>query len=537
VLNEYFSSVFTLDDNKFPEINYKLPTILETCIFSDSIVLNAIRKLRPKLSAGPDGYPSFFLKNVAFYICKPLSIIFEISYRTHSLPNEWLQSNVVPIHKKGPKNKVQNYRPISLTSVCCKIMETIVKGKVMSYLETNNILSSCQYGFRSYHSTVSQLLFCTDEWTKKIDSKKNVDVIYFDFAKAFDTVCHNKLIQKLSAIGISGNLLLWIQSFLSNRTQKILVNGFKSNISEVKSGVPQGSVLGPLLFLIYINDLPSLLNDVTCVMFADDLKIFHTVDNKEQVCKLQNAINTINIWAKTWQLQLSPSKCIVLHLGKTNPAASYFIENQAINEESECRDLGVMIDSDLKFTKHIKNIVKIAYFKINQLFKVFRSKNRQNLLLAYITYIRPTLEYASSIWSPYLLKDIHVIERVQKFFTRRLLKKLNLNYTERLTQLNLESLETRRIKADLLETYKHVNNIGNRKLETFFKLSKNPYKANSMNLYIEYSRLDLRKHWFSSRIAPIWNSLPENVKKLKSETTFKHELEKIDLRKYCRGPT
>jgi hypothetical protein len=275
ILNKYFVSVFTEDDNNLPIFYKNITTELKHCIFTPEIVKKALKCLKPCFSSGPDKLPSFFIKKLSNFICMPLTTIFEVSFRTHKLPAAWLQSNIIPIHKKGSKHDVKNYRPISLTNVCCRVMESIIKRRINQYVTENQYLSKMQFGFRTNHSTCSQLLYCTNIWSEKIDKRKAVDVIYFDFAKAFDTVCHSKLLLKLGSYGIKGDLFAWIKAFLSDRKQKVIVNQGVSNEEKVISGVPQGSVLGPLLFLIYINDLPNILpQNIQCAMFADDLKLF-----------------------------------------------------------------------------------------------------------------------------------------------------------------------------------------------------------------------------------------------------------------------
>ena len=431
---------------------------------------------------------------------------------------------------------VENYRPISLTCICCKIMESIIKAQTTEFLEKNGLLSKCQFGFRSGKSTSLQLLQCTDYWTKKLDNKTPVDIIYLDFAKAFDTVSHIKLDEKVQRCGIKGDLLLWLRAFLSNRTQRVCVNNTFSSSCNVSSGVPQGSVLGPLMFLIFINDLPDIVcDDVNCVLFADDVKIYRSICSSKDNESLQSTLDKISLWCSRWKLKLSTSKCITLHLGKNNPNFIYTLNREKLETEKSCRDLGVLVSEDCKFSKHINNIVKSAYQKVWQIMKVFESKDAKLLVKAFTTFIRPVLEYCSIIWSPFLLKDINLIEKVQKRFTKRICKNKQASYAQRLKFFDLQSLEERRIKIDLIETFKFMHHTQSRNFEDFFCKSRNSF-GQSNKLYVNFSRTDMRKNWFGNRVCFLWNKLPPQIRKAGTLLEFKRLLDSFEVKaSFCRG--
>ena len=239
----------------------------------------------------------------------------------------------------------------------CKIFEKVVKNKLCNHLLENDLLSEHQFGFVPGRSCVTQLLVTIQEWMKNLDEGLVTDVAYMDFRKAFDAVPHKRLIYKLQKYGIDGNLLLWIKDFLSQRTQYVKVNDSKSDVLPVISGVPQGSVLGPMLFVYYINDLPNSCA-VNCKIFADDTKAFTQIRNDNDILLLQNSIDSMFTWTQTWQLNFNAAKCKILHIGEKNPHHTYYIgqgnERGPLETTNLEKDLGVLVDSNLNFEEHIQ---------------------------------------------------------------------------------------------------------------------------------------------------------------------------------------
>ena len=276
ILNEFFSSVFTHEDlNNFPKSRTRIfRSKLEDIEITEEIVLDALTSLNGSKSPGPDAIHPRILKECATIIAHPLSLIFKSSLASSELPTQWKLANVTPVFKKGNKHSRENYRPISLTSIVCRLMERLLKNAIVDHLEKNSLFSNSQWGFRGKRSCASQLLKVFEEVTAYIEEDHCVDIIYFDLAKGFDSVPHERLLRKIESYGIDGNFLNWIKSFLRDRKQRVVLNGFKSSWSNVVSGVPQGSVLGPLLFLLYVNDLPECIENCKVAMFADDLKLY-----------------------------------------------------------------------------------------------------------------------------------------------------------------------------------------------------------------------------------------------------------------------
>ena len=292
--NRYFASVFTHDDGNIPHFSRRVDSSSGCCDvnFTPVKVMRVLKALKQKNSYGPDGFPNLLLKKLANVICEPLAFIFQSSFNCHVLPACWLHALVTPVFKKGPTSNPSNYRPISLTCVCCRVMERIINLELLNYLSQHGLISKYQHGFLCKHSTCSNLLESVHDWCVALNNKYTTDIIYVDFQKAFDSVSHQKLIIKLEGYGVHGDLLEWLKAFLSNRTQAVNISGCVSDIAHVISGVPQGSVLGPTLFLLFINDIEGILfgTSVNMKLFADDMKLYssftHPLCDLQVVCEI-----------------------------------------------------------------------------------------------------------------------------------------------------------------------------------------------------------------------------------------------------------
>ena len=306
---------------------------------------------------------------------------------------------------------------------------------------------------------MTQLLVYLDKCAEMIAKGKVVDSIYLDFQKAFDTVPHRRLIGKLEAYGITGSTLEWIREYLNGRTQTVVVNGEKSAEAPVMSGIPQGTVLGPLLFVVYINDL---LDNISSngLLYADDTKIFRQISSKKDAEELQLDIMKLEEWAKTWLLKFHPDKCHVLSLGKienTKHTHRYRICEQEMEHVYEEKDLGVVFDSEMSFREHIANKINKANSITGLIRRSFTFLDCESFTKLYCALVRPHLEYGQSIWSPHLMKDLDAIENVQIRATRLVDGLRNMSYSERLQKLDLPTLRYRRLRGDIIEIFKHVH--------------------------------------------------------------------------------
>ncbi len=376
--------------------------------------------MKDKISRSPEGIPSFFIKRTAYSLLTPLTFIFNSTLKTHIVPEQWKSSIIVPIFKKGDRSNPLNYRPIALTSSFSRLFESILHNKISDYLFTYSLVSPHQYGFIHNRSSSDQLLVCIYQWLTSIFKGSNIHVIYTDIAKAFDTVSHKKLIHVIQSYGINLDIIQWFQNFLYNRVQCVCIGSSVSDSLPVHSGVPQGSVIGPLTFILYINHITSCVDSLTDVrgimLFADDTKLFDTDPNS-----LQLSLNNTVSWLKAHQLNIAPNKCnsICLHKPRSQCVPpSFTINDKTINYTSLIKDLGIFISEDLTWESHINRIVKKASLKTYQILKCFKTKNIWILRKLFVTYVRPQLEFNTSVWSPHLIKNITLIESVQKRYTK-----------------------------------------------------------------------------------------------------------------------
>ena len=526
-LASFFNSVFSEE----PTDHWTLPPstsppIDQDIIINEEITYDLLSQLNRTKSPGPDGLHPRVLFETKEAIAKPLSIIYQHSLAQGELPSIWKVANITAIHKKGDKRIAGNYRPVSLTSIPCKIMEKIIRKKIMDHLITNRILSNKQYGFITGRSTLIQLLKVLDQWTEALDRGTEIDVIFLDFKKAFDRVPHQRLIDKLKFYGINGQILTWITAFLQNRKQRVSIHEATSQWAEVKSGIPQGSVLGPTLFIIFINSLP----DTTIsplFLFADDAKIFREITSATDQQTLQDDINNLYKWTQDSLLTFNLEKCTSMTISRSgNNVRQYSLNNSPLNSTSKERDLGVILDNRLHFDQHIQAKINKANSIMALIRKTYTYLDNSSFLLLFKSLVRPHLEYANQIWKPYLKKHITAIENVQRRATRLLPGMQDLSYEERLQKLKLPTLQYRRTRGDLIETYKIASgHYDTQVTENFLLFNNRTSRGHSMKIHHQRYNTNLRKNSFTVRIAQLWNSLPTGIVTAPSITSFERRLD------------
>lgn len=524
-LNNYFSSVFV------QEGNFNFSNFLPTCEMNGSVnitpaeVRNIIKKFNVNKACGPDGIHSKFLNETADLISVPLSLIFSKSLEYCEIPEDWKLANVVPIFKKGSKKDVCNYRPVSLTSLVCKVLEKWIKVQIEKHITQFNLIKNSQHGFRKGKSCLTNLLSFLDFITDKLDNGENIDVIYLDFSKAFDKVPHKRLISKLQSFGISENFRNWISNWLSFRKQRVVLNGKKSSWRDVLSGVPQGSVLGPLLFIMYVNDLEDgVISRIW--KFADDTKVATSVSKISGSISLQNDLDQLLGWADKWKMSFNTDKCKVMHLGIHNNKFGYLINDSWLNVTEEEGDLGIIMSSDVKFHKQCLQARNKANKMLGIINRNVSYKSKEVITKLYSSYVRPHIEYCAQAWSQHSVGDLDLLESVQRRATRLIPSLEGMSYEERLKELNMFSVRRRFLRGDLIHVFKLFNNSGELDWGEFFVLNTDDrMRGHNKKIKKQQCHLNVRKNFFSHRVVNFWNSLPADIVNSDNLNVFKAKLD------------
>ena len=479
--------------------------------------------------------PSYFIKQIGITITPFLVQLFNSSLHLNFIPSQWKTAYITPIFKKGDQTKPKNYRPISLTSGFSRLFEIIFHKKILEHFHTHDLFSSNQFGFLPQRSSCSQMIKSVHDWYNNFSQGRLTHVLYTDISKAFDSVCHRKLYNVLKSYGISLRLVEWLYNFLKDRQHQVAINDFLSSPCNILSGIPQGSILGPLMFLIYLNDIDSCSNsfreNTKISLFADDSKIYGN-----DFSELQSSLNDLGEWLKDRHLKLAPEKCFSLHIGKHNTShQSFFFNETCISSSQAIKDLGIYVTHNLKWTTHINYIYKRAKSTSYHILKFTKTKNIWTLLKLYTTYVRPKIEHNTPIWSPSLTQDVKKLENIQKHFTRSIFNRCNIpfnSYSNRLYQLNIHSLQYRRIYFDLITIFKIIHGISGLEFDDFFVRRSQPYMLRGNEFKIDTINKYKSSTWQNSffvRAVKLWNALPNDISSSPSLNIFKSKLNNYNL--------
>jgi len=467
--NNYFASVLepsTAVNNPVYTrrgLQSQCPDTISLLGITEDLIYKKLCALNINKGAGADGIPPIFARECATELTKPLHILFNKSLQLGTFPDAWKQALITPIHKSGDKCNVSNYRPVAVLPVFSKIFESIVSDFISS--SSSILIIPEQHGFLRARSVVTNLVPFAQYLHDQMDVSGQVDTVYTDFSKAFDKINHDILLDKLQTLGIHGNLLRWLKSYISKRLQAVVVNSVRSDWAHVSSGVAQGSNLGPLLFLLFINDINSCFSHCKFALYADDLKIYSKINTDNDCRLLQKDLNTFYNYCSENKLYLNLDKCLQISFTRRkNPIfCRYTINDVPLNSVNSVRDLGVCFDSKLKFDIHVDTICKKAYRLLGFIIRTCKPfKNKSSVITLYKTLICSTLEYGSQVWNPQYHVYINRIESIQRRFIRYLrfkFQNINENYSLALQQLQLLSLEDRRVAIDTVSLFKIVNNM------------------------------------------------------------------------------
>ena len=550
MFNEYFRRQFSEASNYSINIDFQNDRSFDID-FSESRIKSILSALNVNKAQGPDGINGAVLKHCSDSLVYPLSKMFNLVYNVGCIPSEWKTSNVVPVHKKDDKSDIENYRPISLISLVMKVFERVLYEELLN--RTEDKIDPRQHGFLRNKSCNTNLLSFTNSVAFTLHDKIGVDVVYFDFAKAFDTVTHDLILNKLkNQYKIDGNLLKLFVNYLQGRKQRVILDNSSSEYIDVLSGVPQGSILGPLLFILFINDIyMGLDNDTNIGLYADDTKIWRNIYSEHDCAILQKDINTLYDWSIKNRMHFHPEKCKILQIHNNEPLCTkllplakhhYFINGEFI-EFIECqRDLGVLVNSRFKWDDHQQKVLNKAHQMLGITkrtchFIIDRRKRRS----LYLSLVRSQFEHCSSIWRPNTDTEISIFEKLQKKAVKWIFNEQNYHYDvevylNRCSQLKITPMSTFFDIRDLILFHKIVYERIPISLPTFIKpytgygrlrnanLDSQSFISDAFsNVLNSSSRSPFYKSFFH-KVLHTWNRLPFLIRSIPNEPQFKHKV-------------
>lgn len=464
---KYFSSVYTSNSSdvfeafsSFPQLHVRIDTLCE------SDVVAAIRKLKANMTSGPDGIPAFLVRDCVTVFTPLLTSLYNMALSNSRFPDIWKVARVCPILKSGSASMLDNYRPISILNNFAKVFEMALYGRI--FPQVKRFISSRQHGFFEGRSTVSNLIYSTQYISSVLDNRGQVDVIYTDFSKAFDRIGHDIILGKLSRFGFSELLLSFFSSYLKGRQYFVQYNGWKSAPYLGTSGVPQGSNLGPLLFLLFINDVVDVIQ-CESLLYADDLKIFSSISSLDDCQCLQRQLDALHSWCVVNRLSLNVRKCRVVTYSRSQHPIHfpYKIHCDNLSRDTSVIDLGICFDDSLTFSLHLDKVVASS---LRVLGFVVRNSSAftdlQTIKTLFFSFVRSKLEYGAIVWNPYYASHKIALERVQRKFLKYLYFRKYGHYPSRgyensrlCNEFDVPSLEYRRVAANLVFLYKLMNGL------------------------------------------------------------------------------
>ena len=527
ILNRQYQSVFSHEDlNNIPEPDEpEFPAMSEITATEDG-VFKLLTELKENKASGPDQLSPRILRIAAKPLSRCLTLIFNASLASVTLPQDWCTANITPIFKKGERFKAANYRPVSLTCICCKLLEHIIFSQIMDHYDKHSILTDCQHGFRSKHSCETQLLSLTQQLHEWLEEKTQVDMTVLDFSKAFDKVPHQRLMRKLWRYGIRGNTHTWIEAFLTKRQQRVVVDGECSEWVSVDSGVPQGTVLGPLMFLTFINDLPKAARNSFIRLFADDCVLYVGKSSRRLTVNSCNKICSISRTGRIRGLcPLNADKCnsISITRKKKKIQHSYSLHNQNLEQVKDTRYLGVDLASDLSWKNHIQRTCSKANRQLAFLRRNLQIQNTRVKETAYKGLVRPVTEYCCTVWDPNYKKYKNQLESVQRRAARFVHNRYERQapVTEMVNNLGWDPLELRRLRARLTMLFKIQQNLVAVPMPSVISVPVRSTPRHPHDFQHMYTSTNSYKYSFFIHTVHQWNLLPPSITSMASLSSFK----------------
>ena len=533
-MNNFFRDQTLLNDQnaRIPNIACYVNSFLSNLVITPPEVESVLKSLPLGKAVGSDDVNNRILREIAHELSYPLCSLINQSLRLGIFPDTWKDALVCPIFKGGDPASVTNYRPISLLSYLEKVPERIIFKHLYNHLHDNGVLTPLQSGFIAGDSTTNQLTFLYNTFCQALDSGKEKRVVFCDVSKAFDRVWHKGLLCKLRAAGISGSLLSWFESYLSERGQRVILPGTKSDWNYVHAGVPQGSILGPLLFLLYINDI---VKDIQSYirLFADDTSLFIVVENPDTAAQTLNSdLEKITKWAKDWLVSFNPIKTETTLISRKliQPAhPPLHMLNKQISDVENHKHLGLYFSNDGSWHTHITYIKEKAWRRINIMRKLKFQLDRKSLEIIYTVFIRPILEYGNEIWDNCTQYEKDDLEKIQIEAARIATKTTKLVSIENLySEIGWETLESRRKKQKLVLFYKMVNNLTPPYLSTLIPSTITETSRYNLRNANDIRTINTRTTQYYNSFLPStireWNTLPEEQRTSATHLSFKAQI-------------
>ena len=541
IFNSYFLEQCKLDSATatLPEHTDPPESTLDSLTVTETEVLEVLLSLDTTKASGPDGISAKLLKEAAPVISPSLARLFNLSLSNRLFPSSWKRANVSPLYKKGPENLCNNYRPVSLLSCVGKVLEKIVFKHVFNFFRDNIVISAHQSGFIPGDSTVNQLLLLYHELCLAVDQQKEVRIIFLDISKAFDKVWHSGLLYKLKRAGIEGDLHDWFSDYLKNRYQRVVIQGQSSSWGKICAGVPQGSVLGPLMFLIYINDIVDIVRS-KIKLFADDTSLYLNIDNPFTAAEIMNSdLSDIDEWSKDWLVTFNALKTDSMLISRKTHQINHppiHFQGHALQNVTKHKHLGLTIRSDLRWSDHITEICTKSSKLINIMKNLKFTLDRSTLETIYTSFVRPILEYGSPVWNNCTVFDEEKLENIQlnaaRIVTGAMYGTSNAKLYE---ETGWITLAKRREISKLTLMYKIVNKLVPEPLCSILRTASTGgnqtyHTRQQFNLTHFRARTELFDDSFFPSTVRLWNQLPLETRNSASIGIFKSNITKSVVR-------